>query len=58
MPLILQSLNFAIICDGNELETYDVKQEGPNTITAFVASEAGKVSDFQDGKMIPLASTR
>ena len=54
MPLILQSLNFAIVCDGNELETYDVKQEGPNTITAFVASEAGKVSDFQDGKMIPL----
>jgi hypothetical protein len=51
MPLILQSLNFAIICDGNELETYDVKQDGPNTITAFVASEAGKVSGFhwQDG---------
>ena len=57
MPLILQSLNFAIICDGDELETYGVEQEGPNTITAFVASEARKVSDLQDGK-IPLVSTR
>ncbi|KAF8487198.1 hypothetical protein DFH94DRAFT_687674 [Russula ochroleuca] len=41
MPLSLLSLNFAIICEGNELETYDVK-EGPNSIMAFVASEAGK----------------
>ena len=41
MPL---SLNFAIICGGNELEAYDVKQEGPNSM-AYVASEAGKVSN-------------
>jgi hypothetical protein len=32
------------MCDGHELETYDVKQEGPSSIRAFVASEAGKVS--------------
>jgi hypothetical protein len=44
MPLILQPLNFAIICEGNELEAYDVKQDGPNSIRAYVASEAGKVS--------------
>jgi hypothetical protein len=44
MPLSLEALNFAIICDGYELETHDVKQEGANTIRAFVASEAGKVS--------------
>ncbi len=44
MPLILQPLKFAIICDGNELETYDVKQDGPNSIRAYVASETGKVS--------------
>ena len=44
MPFTLQSFNFAIECDENELETYDVKQEGPNSTTAFVASEAGKVS--------------
>ncbi|KAI9511501.1 hypothetical protein F5148DRAFT_327403 [Russula earlei] len=42
MPLRLPPLNFAIICGGNELETYDVKQEGPCSMTAFVASEAGK----------------
>jgi hypothetical protein len=44
MPLTLQSFNFSIICDENELEMYDVKQEGPDSTTAFVASEAGKVS--------------
>ena len=44
MPLGLKALEFSIICDKNELETYDVKQEGPNSITAFVASEPGKVS--------------
>ena len=44
MPLSLQSLDFYIICGFNDLETYDVKREGQNSITAFVASEAGKVS--------------
>jgi hypothetical protein len=43
MPLSLQSLDFAIICDGHELETFDAKQDGPNSIQACVASEAGKV---------------
>ena len=43
MPLSVQSLSFAIICDGYELETYDAKQDGPNSIRAYVASEAGKV---------------
>ncbi|KAH9990356.1 hypothetical protein BJV77DRAFT_622122 [Russula vinacea] len=42
MPLSLPSLDFAIICEGNELKTYGVKQEGSNSTTAFVASEAGK----------------
>ncbi|KAF8483632.1 hypothetical protein DFH94DRAFT_690107 [Russula ochroleuca] len=42
MPFNLLPLNFAIICEGNELETYDVVQEGPNSTRAFVASEAGK----------------
>ena len=44
MPLTLQSFDFSIICGENELEMYDVKQEGSNPTTAFVASEAGKVS--------------
>ena len=44
MPLNVQSFGVTIVCDGNGLQTYDVKQEGPNAITAFVASEAGKVS--------------
>lgn len=35
-------MNAAVVCDGKELETYDVKQEG-SSLTAFVASEAGKV---------------
>ena len=43
MPLSLQSLDFAIICDGNELEMYGAKQDGPNSMQAYVASEAGKV---------------
>jgi hypothetical protein len=44
MPLRLPSLSFAILCDGTELETHGVQLEGPSSITAFVASEAGKVS--------------
>jgi hypothetical protein len=43
MPLSLQSLSIAIICDGYEMEMYDAKQDGPNSIRAYVASEAGKV---------------
>ncbi|KAH9066481.1 hypothetical protein EDB87DRAFT_726540 [Lactarius vividus] len=42
MPLSLLSLNAAIVCDGKELETYDVKQEGTSSLRAFIASEAGK----------------
>ncbi|KAH9067808.1 hypothetical protein EDB87DRAFT_1573363 [Lactarius vividus] len=42
MPLSLPSMNAAIVCDGMELETYDVKQEGTSSLRAFVASETGK----------------
>lgn len=35
-------MHAAIVCDGKELETYDVKQEGTSSLIAFVASEAGK----------------
>ncbi|KAH9006364.1 hypothetical protein EDB86DRAFT_720078 [Lactarius hatsudake] len=42
MSLSLPSMSVAIVCDGEELETYDVKQEGMSSLTAFVASEAGK----------------
>jgi len=42
MPLRLPQLSFAILCDGVELETHGVQLEGPSSITAFVASEAGK----------------
>jgi len=42
MPLRLPQLNLAIICEENELEMFDVKQEGPSLVRAFVASEAGK----------------
>ncbi len=57
MPLTVQSLSVAIICDGEELEAYGVKQEDRNSITAFVASEVGKVS-ARFPRMIPLVSTR
>ncbi len=30
------------VCDGKELETYDAKQEGMLSLTAFIASVAGK----------------
>jgi len=43
MPLRLPQLSIAIVCEGNELEMFDVKQEGPSLVRAFVASEAGKV---------------
>ena len=46
MPLSLPSLNLAIICDGYELEMHDAKQDGPNSIRAYVASEVGKVIVF------------
>ncbi len=46
MALNLRSINAAIVCDGKELETYDVKQEGTSSLTAFIASEAGKVRAF------------
>jgi hypothetical protein len=35
-------MNAAVVCDGKELETYDVKQEGTSSLTAFIPSEAGK----------------
>ena len=44
MTLNVQSFGVTVVCDGDELQTHDVKQEGQNSITAFVASEAGKVS--------------
>jgi hypothetical protein len=44
MSLTLLSLECAISCDGKEMEMYAVQQEGPSALTAYVASEAGKVS--------------
>ena len=44
MSLCLPSLNFAVVRDGNELETYAVKRDDPYSISAWVASEARKVS--------------
>jgi hypothetical protein len=44
MPLSLQAFEFAINCDGKELEMHGVEEEGPNSIRAFMASETGKVS--------------
>jgi hypothetical protein len=46
MPLSLPAMNVAIVCDGKELDTYDVKQGGTSSLTAFVASEADKVRAF------------
>ena len=37
-------MNAAIVCDGKDLETYNVKQDGTSSLVAFVSSEAGKVS--------------
>ncbi|KAN0130156.1 hypothetical protein V8E53_012101 [Lactarius tabidus] len=42
MPLNLPAMNAAIVCDGKELDTYDVKQNGTSSLTAFVAGEDGK----------------
>ncbi|KAH9072858.1 hypothetical protein EDB83DRAFT_137851 [Lactarius deliciosus] len=42
MPLSLPSMNVAVVCDGKVLETYDVKQEGTSSLTAFIPSETGK----------------
>ena len=46
MPLSLPAMKAAIVCDDKELEAYDVKQEGTSSLTAFIASEAGKVRTF------------
>lgn len=42
MPLNLPAMSAAIVCDGKELETYDVKPESTSSLTGFIASEAGK----------------
>jgi len=42
MPLNLPAINAAIVCNGKELEAYNVKQEGISALTAFITSEAGK----------------
>ena len=47
-------MNVAIICDDKELEIYDVKQDGTSSLTAFVASEAGKVRTFFPSFFPPL----
>ena len=44
MPLSLPAMNVAIVCEGRELEMFGVKQDGMTSLTAFIASEAGKVS--------------
>ncbi len=46
MPVSLPSLSAAVVCDGKELETYNVEQESASFSKAFIASEAGKVSVF------------
>ena len=46
MSLSLSQLSLSIKCDENELETFDAKRESPSLISAFVASEAGKVGCF------------
>jgi hypothetical protein len=46
MPLNLPAMSAAIVCDGKELETYDVKPESTSSLTGFIASEAGKVRTF------------
>ena len=43
MPLSLPAMGAAVICDGKELEAYDAKRDGTSSLTAFIASEAGKV---------------
>ena len=37
-------MNVAIVCEGRELEMFGVKQDSTTSLTAFIASEAGKVS--------------
>jgi hypothetical protein len=44
MPLTLLTLQCAIFCDGEEMETHAVQREGVSTLLGYVASEAGKVS--------------
>ena len=43
MSLSLPAMNAAVVCGGKELEAYAVKREGTSSLTAFIASEAGKV---------------
>jgi hypothetical protein len=44
MPLNLPAMSAAIVCDGKELETYDVKPESTSSLMGFIASEAGNVT--------------
>ncbi|KAH9011325.1 hypothetical protein EDB85DRAFT_2297162 [Lactarius pseudohatsudake] len=38
-------MNAAVVCDGKVLETYDVKQEGTSSLTAFIPSETGTIAN-------------
>ncbi|KAI0672342.1 hypothetical protein C8Q78DRAFT_1026488 [Trametes maxima] len=42
MPLDLNGYTAHLTCDGAELEVYNVKNEGPQIISCWVASEEGK----------------
>jgi hypothetical protein len=46
MPLILPPLDFSVVCDGKEMELFNINQENPSSLRAFIASEAGKVNRF------------
>ena len=47
-------MNVAIVCEGRELEMFGVKQDSTASLTAFIASEAGKVS----GSLLGLRTLR
>lgn len=46
MSLSLLSLQATVICDGKAMDTYSVQQDGASALSAYVASEAGKVGIF------------
>ncbi|KAI0721090.1 hypothetical protein C8T65DRAFT_632190 [Cerioporus squamosus] len=42
MPLALQGCSAQVLCDGQELEQFDVRQDGERTISCWIPSQAGQ----------------
>ena len=46
MPLVLHGCSVQVLCDGREMEQFDVRQENDDTISCWIASQEGQVRAY------------